>query len=45
MISDEEFAMKEEPEPRLLDLMTISETTYVGPYRYYYSPASTNPVM
>jgi hypothetical protein len=36
MISDVEMAMEKEPEPKPLDLMSISELTYKGPYRYYF---------
>jgi hypothetical protein len=36
MISEDEIAMEKEPEPKPLDLMSISEITYKGPYRYYF---------
>jgi hypothetical protein len=36
MIPEDEIGMDKEPEPELLDLMSISEITYQGPYRYYF---------
>jgi hypothetical protein len=36
MIPAEEIAMEKEPEPKLVDLMSISDTKYLGPYRYFF---------
>jgi hypothetical protein len=33
MIPAEEIAMEKEPEPKLVDLMSISDTTYLGPLK------------
>jgi hypothetical protein len=36
MVPEEEMGKDKEPEPELLDIMSISDITYKGTYRYYF---------
>jgi hypothetical protein len=36
MVPEEEIGKDNEPEPKLLDIMSISDTTYKGTYRYFF---------
>jgi hypothetical protein len=43
MIPEEEMGKDNEAEPELLDIMSISDITYKGTYRYYYFPRKYKP--